>query len=319
VKVNKIRVERLPKVEFPASSWRWPSDKDFDENVHPFTLGGTRHVHFSHRSMSVAQCAREIFLAVDRLVESLKNLKAIIAGGKSAIDFSVAIGIALEICCDGERLLLHQSRLGQSMGAYGFLHGKDAFERDGKTGRDAANFHALRQLAKDTDVLLTAFYSMQEEGSEFLVPDLKMPPDLAMDFYLARDCFSVGLDDIGLLVAGRGLEGIVRRIIRDRRVQLQIKNSSGLASEADFADVVEVARRLRWRKDETRLFSSDTIQLLHWQRDIRNAGAHPGSRRQSKESRTVARAVLELCDHLWKIHTSNTRAQLKDLLIIKAW
>src|SRR5215471_17825609 len=47
-----------------------------------------------------------------------------------------------------------------------------------------------------------------------LVEGLSLPADLAADFRTARDLFSVGLDEVGGLIAGRGLKGVLRAITR---------------------------------------------------------------------------------------------------------
>jgi hypothetical protein len=320
-KKKELKLTRRPDehYEFPVSAWRWRSDDEFQENISPFTLRGVRNVRLSHRSQSLAQCAFELYRSLSRLTEALDRLRSMIAEGRSGINFPIANGAALEICCDGERLLLYQRRLGLSMDAYGFLHGKEAFERDGKPVSEMADFRALEQLVKDTDELVCGFYKAEKDGEDFLIKLIDMPIELAEDFYLARDCFSVGLDEIGLLLAGRALEGVVRRIMQDRHVLLQSRRGCDPASESDLNDIIEVARRLRWQKGKSRAFPSDAIQLLHWQREVRNAGAHPAVHRGYTDPRTLALAVVELAGQLWKVHQSKSRARLQTSVIVKDW
>jgi hypothetical protein len=56
---------------------------------------------------------------------------------------------------------------------------------------------------------------------------------------LGRNLFSVGFGEIGLLVAGRGLEGVLRRVAQDGKIFMQpVKGKPRPANEVDFADLV---------------------------------------------------------------------------------
>src|SRR5262245_65585889 len=46
----------------------------------------------------------------------------------------------------------------------------------------------------------------------FIVGVLDLPPSLESDFRTSRNLFSIGFDEVGLLIAGRRLEGVLRKI-----------------------------------------------------------------------------------------------------------
>jgi hypothetical protein len=100
---------------------------------------------------------------------------------------------------------------------------------------------------------------------------------------------------MGLLIAGRGLEGVLRRIIQEKRVMITSKNKSTPGWESDFYDLIELCYRVRWNSPLTRLIDNNTRRLLHFLRSIRNSSAHPSSQQPfQKSAREVATMVLEL-------------------------
>jgi hypothetical protein len=79
------------------------------------------------------------------------------------------------------------------------------------------------QLTKDIDGLREGYQRLVREDGQLLIDGLDLPEELTYDFRLARNVFSIGLDEVGLFVAGRGLEKVLRRIARDRKIAVVVR------------------------------------------------------------------------------------------------
>lgn len=220
----------------------------------------------------------------------------------------------------GEELLLYHKRLTKSDASYGFLHQHDIlehWERYEKTGRIAMEIH---QLMKDVDELLDGYGSLIQADDRFIVDHLDLPASLESEFRLARNLFSVGFDDVGLHVAGRGLEGVLRRIADVRKISLDVKGKQSPASDADVYDLIEAMFRIRWKTRGTRLITPETKALLHYLRTLRNSSAHAtrGMSTPIVNPRETAIVVAETANRLWHAVTT-TRARLAPTTVQKTW
>lgn len=209
--------------------------------------------------------------------------------------------------CEGliraaEELLLLHKPLATSMDAYGFLHSNELLEHWDRYGVNRLPFE-INQLLDDTHTLLNGYRQSIDRNEDFLVGDLRLPPPLGQDFRTARDLFSVGLDDAGLLIAGRGLEGVVRSVARKRKIQIQRKNEKMTAlAGARFIEVIDGMAQLCWKQSGHRVMGPETTALLHFLRNIRNGGAHPvaETRKLATSSLDTARLVGQTATHLWE-------------------
>jgi hypothetical protein len=142
---------------------------------------------------------------------------------------------------------------------------------------------------------------------------------LEADFRLARNLFSLGFDDVGLLIAGRGLEGVLRKIANIRKILLESKGKTAPAAEADLHDLIETMYQLRWKTKGTRLISPEAKALLHYLRTLRNNGAHPvAGSRSAVNLREKAVLVAETANRLWN-EVSKTKARLHPAVVPKTW
>jgi hypothetical protein len=129
----------------------------------------------------------------------------------------------------------------------------------------------------------------------------------------------VGFDDVGLLIAGRGLEGVVRKVAEVRKIFLEAKGKTILAYDADLHDLIEVMFHVRWKTKGTRLITSETKALLHYVRILRNSGAHPSRTAKSAANpRETATVIAETANRLWN-EVSTTRARLAPTTVQKTW
>lgn len=219
----------------------------------------------------------------------------------------------------GEELLLYHKKLAKSKAAYSFLHQHslpDHWHRYAETRRITRE---IIQFTSDVDELLRGYEAMAEAEDQFIVGSIDLPAVLERDFRLARNLFSVGFDEVGLLIAGRGLEGVLRRIAEVRNISLEVKGRAVPASETDLHDLIETMYQLRWKTKRTRLISAETKALLHYLRALRNSGAHAGpGGRSVVNAREKAALVAETANRLWS-EVSETRARLHPTAVQKTW
>ncbi len=124
---------------------------------------------------------------------------------------------------------------------------------------------------------------------------------------------------MGLLIAGRGLEGVLRRIADLRHISLEVKGKAVPASDLDLHDLIETMYQLRWKAKRTRLISADTRALLHYLRVLRNSGAHPATEaKRAVNLREKAVLVAETASRLWN-EVSDTKAHLHPPVVPKTW
>jgi hypothetical protein len=181
-------------------------------------------------------------------------------------------------------------------------------------------YREIAQLTEDVDTLITGLRELKAKDDSFLMDELELPPDLVVDFRTARNLFSVGFEEAGVLLAGRGLEGVLRRIALTRKVSPRRKGKDTPAAEADLHDLIELVFRIRWKFSGERLISPETRALLHFLRTLRNSGAHApaGERTPTFNPRETATLVATVAGHLWK-KASSTRARFADLVVERDW
>ncbi len=222
----------------------------------------------------------------------------------------------------GEELLLYDKRLAATRGGDVFCHQKDVIERE-HWDRYASSRRIFREVAtfvEAVDALVAAYHELVTSHDEYLSIEYNLPDSVRADFRLARDLLSVGLDEVSLLIAGRGLEGTLRHIAKDRRVTLEDKGKAAPASEVDFYHLIEGFGRLRWRGTGVPLLDKDAVALLHYLRSIRNAGAHPvvGGERKSESAREITKVTVETAGSLWKDATK-AGARLVSTKVERNW
>ena len=307
-------------------AWLWASWQEYLDAVQPVSVNGPGLLVGARRN-SWFETEHRLYDACREVTAAANSLRALGFTGSdndrppsnpSILD--EAIRHVFDLVNAGEMLLLHHKRLAKSWAAYGFPHQHvliEHLERYQATGRI---YNEIHQLIKDTDELMDGYNEFIRSDEDFLVRDLDLPPELEADFRLARNLFSVGFEDIGLLIAGRGLEGVLRKIAQARKILLQAKGKPLPASEAVFHDLIEVMFQLRWKTKGTRLISSETKALLHYLRSLRNSGAHAAihGSRDTVSPRETTTVIAQTANHLWK-ETAQTRARLTPTTIQKTW
>src|SRR5207249_6819097 len=132
----------------------------------------------------------------------------------------------------GEDLLMYHRRLALSRAAYEFCHQKDIVVRENWDRYSATKriFKEIARLVESVDEMVQGYRDMVTADSEYLRIDRDLPDNVEADFRLARDLLSVDLDEVGLLIAGRGLEGVLLHIAKNRTVTVEDKGKTIPAS-----------------------------------------------------------------------------------------
>ena len=303
-------------------AWMWESWEEFVRYVQPV---GVQRGRFQH-ALQAPELERlgELLEAVHDLRKANAALAKLGFDGKrtnppkDAVTMHDANNRVIEAVYAGETLLLFHKRLTLTDASYGFLHAHDILEhwdRYAATTRIEVEIH---RLTEDVDLLLQGYDRLVREDEHLLVDELELPTELKQDFEAARNLFSIGFDDIGLFIAGRGLEKMLRRIARDRKIVI-VRNKPTPADEAEFYDLIEALSRVRWKTRKAPLIAPETKALLHYLRSLRNRGAHKGHEPSDVEgAREKACVIAKTAAQLWK-SVDGKRAQLTPTNIPKDW
>ncbi|MDA2933698.1 hypothetical protein MYX82_05090 [Acidobacteria bacterium AH-259-D05] len=220
--------------------------------------------------------------------------------------------------------MYHKRLAMEGRAAYGFLHQRH-FEKHWDRYSAVRIDCELRRLMEGVDELLEGFHRLISDDMWFLLAEVDDLPDfLKEDFILARDLFSVGFDEVGVLAVGRGLEGVVRAIAREKELVISHnskhnKDKESPACQARLYDLVEALYRVRWQQDGATLIDQTTRNLLHFLRSMRNRSAHPtrDSPPQHKNWREVAVIAARSAQNLWT--EAKSRQGLAEKVIDKTW
>lgn len=305
-------------------AWLWNSWEEYSDYVQPLSV--RRPIFRSAKRATAFRAQRELQDSIRIVKENVTKLRSLGFTGRDneppPTDVRVldeARHVARELIHAGEKLLIYHKRLATSDRAYGFLHQHEIFEMLNASSDSMAMVIEIEQLVKDTDELAGGLYEIETDDEKLFLHDLDLPTQLETDFRIARNLFSVGLDEIGVFVAGRGLERVLREIAKLRRVMIQKKNEVEAASESDLFDLIETMARIRWKSSGERLLTADTKALLHYLRTMRNATAHPTRNLNATIApREIAKILAETANRLWK-DVTKTRARFSETTIRKNW
>jgi hypothetical protein len=305
-------------------AWLWASWDEYVTAIHPVVLrrGAFNLSQANTRLESVGR----LLAAVEKLTNAIHALERLgfAVDRANLLREPSAVGDAFrpveEAVDAGEDMLLYHKRLALSEASYGFLHAHDLLQHWDRYSKNWRIAHEIYQFLKDCRGLLDGYHQIARTDERFIINDVDLPPTLRIDFTTARNLFSVGFEEIGLLVAGRGLEGVLRQVAKDRKILMQTaKGKPRSASDVDFADLIEVIARVRWKVRDAPLISKHTKTMLHYLRTIRNSQAHPQPHGNSfQPAREVARVVAVTASSIWK-EVSATRAKLDPTIVAKDW
>ena len=303
-------------------AWTWESFEHYKEFVQPVEMN-TLLKYNNVLLGSVAMRVSRLAIAAHQLEQSIETLRnqGFVANPRCDIPDEI-VSRAHETCIDlieaGETALLVHQPLAVSDNAYGFLHQHTIlkhWDRYVASRRIAAE---ICRLVDDAAALLAGYRDLAEADNRFLATDVSLPRRLHIDFLTARDLFSIGQDEMALFAASRGLEATLRLAAKMRRLQVRHRSTSSPAAELSFHDLIEYFYRLEWRKGGERVLSKSLRGLLHYLRQVRNAGAHATSAEVPLQPRETALIIAAAANELWhKIAISKGRFRVS--VIDRTW
>jgi hypothetical protein len=303
---------------FPHSSWRWPSDQVFEDNTDPVHINPGRQVVLSWRSRAFVSTLREFYNCLDGFTEALHKLQHLRQEHKLRDNQEVE-ELCLDLAYNGEMILLYQRRVAQMDLAYGFLHSKNDVGHYANP-RHPMTYAQIERLIKDSADFLNSVEREILRADDFLMDyQIDLPDDAENDILIARDLFSLGFDDVGLLVLGRALERIVRFVLRERKVQLISGRNTSSADTATLHDAIETLRRLRWKRRGERFLNNTIVQRLQWLRAIRNDEVHQGIGDDGSDPRDLGLLIVGAIRSLYETHTTARRRPLATTTITRDW
>ncbi|MDC4203788.1 MAG: hypothetical protein MPW14_09105 [Candidatus Manganitrophus sp.] len=307
--------------------WFWSSYEEFNDFVHPVELDNPNNFEALGWESRFENQIR-LVEAVNGLRNAAENLRKMgftkEPNKQSASRLRQAREISWSVVRLGETILLCHKRLAQSNWSEDFRDEKDLdehWERYCSEGSPYPRiFHELKNLINASEKLLKGYDDFLTKDRGFLIEKLDLPDELQDDFILSNNLLSVGFDEVGVLIAGRGLERVLREIARSKKINVLHKNRSLPAEDADSYDLIEALYRVRWQKDNSRLIDSETTLLLHLLRTVRNQGAHPTptSPLREKNAREMASIITRTSNSLWKEITQR-QDQFINSTITKDW
>lgn len=305
-------------------AWLWNSWEEFVKECRPV---GIRRGTFHHSQTNTGlEAARHLLESFSKLTDASDELKRLGFKGQSfpspKHDPAMVSGVhnhVITAIYAGEELLMYHKRLAQSDAAYGFLHSNELLDHwDSYVGGQRIVYE-VQQLMDDIDKLVEGYRHMEREDERLLLGTLELPKMLEEDFRVSRNLFSLGFNEVGLLIAARGLEKVLRQIASDRHIQITLGPKTEAASEADLHDLIEVMARIKWKVKGTVLITRETRTLLQHIRTVRNGGAHSGAQDVDTEHlRQTASIIAHAANRLWK-SVATSRAKLDPTTIVKKW
>jgi hypothetical protein len=295
----------------------WQSFEEYKKAVLPrFVNQG----HFSQARSATAfgmlQHLHERATHLSTLIPILTEMHSkLFLDGATPYPLLPAITMAVE---DGEYVLLCYPRLTGGRPFHRFVTATDIIDgfADDPIEEQRWALGAFLQACRD---LLADLAAMAEDDVSFLVSELKVPDNLASDFYLARDLFSVDLDGVGVLVAARGLEGVLRRVAEWQQITLVTGRGQQRACDAEMRDVIEVMHHARWKATKRALISTEMKGLLHYLRAVRNSDAHSSPERPTRAAaRETASLIAKAANDVWR-QCTRPRVRLETRAINKTF
>lgn len=285
------------------NSWRWETAEEFLQHVHPIehapknAVRTAKHWTGLKRMLEFCRAVNNMELAY----HELKRIASVAAKPPTRKytedEFGEVWAAACNIVQQGEYALAYCKPLAETKGGQEFIERKDVFEhlpRYQKQSWGSAKSGTM-DLLRATEALMQSIHEFWETDESFLncVPDL--PDDLKADFVAARDVMSLGFTEAGLIYAGRGLEGVVRRIANDHNL------FPGRPIErARFAEILTALEGKRFSNSRRLVIDEQTKHRLHLSRAMRNHSAHPDSQRETEGYREEAILMARKANELWK-------------------
>jgi hypothetical protein len=285
------------------NEWHWESAEEFKQHVHPIEHAPKNAVQVARHWTGLKRML-EFCRAVNGLETAFHELKRISSVAAkpptkpyTQDEFRDVWAAACQIVRQGECALAYCKPLAETKGGEEFIERKEVFEQFPRYQKEpwGSAKSGTMDLLRATEEFMQAIHDFWQTNHSFLkfVPDL--PDDLKSDFVAARDVMSLGFTEAGLIYAGRGLEGVVRRIATDHNL---FPNKS--IERVRFAEILTALEAKRFSTDRKLVIDEQTKHRLHLSRAMRNHSAHPDSQRGLQGYREEAILMAQKANELWK-------------------
>lgn len=180
--------------------------------------------------------------------------------------------------------------------------------------------HHVEQLLDAAVRFFAAGHNFFEQSGRFVAEEARrLPPGLRSFFETAWHLFSVEQYESGVFSALRGLEGVLREVLRRQKIMLRVGNREHPLHEQALHDLIQAASELRWVRGGAAVLTKQAAAQLHFLRHARNAAAHPdpdGSAEEEwRETSTLgARAAVRL----WR-GSQEGRRKCNPKVVQKTW
>ncbi|HMO80953.1 MAG TPA: hypothetical protein PKD24_09185 [Pyrinomonadaceae bacterium] len=306
--------------------WLWKKWSEYEDAVGPSVVQGQGEFRLlqdqslMEQIQSLTEAEEALARAIDAFYKKYDELSLDEIVFSCPKDFEDMKSIMTDIAYSGEWLIMHNRRLIDAANTGLFLSYTENANRVSASWLEHGMLFNIKRLLFSAKTLLEKHRDMIIQDSLLLENAEELPDELSSDFMLARDLFSVGQDETAVLIAGRGLEGVLRAIARAKSIQLKIKSDIIPADDADFNDLIELMYRLKWKTSGRRLVSVKIRNLLHFVRSHRNSSAHAeaGEREPVDNPREIANIIVSTAIKLWEASTAS-RARFITTEVEKTW
>lgn len=306
--------------------WLWKNWNEYENAVEPSVLSGRgefrtlQNQSLMEQLQGLTQAEESLAAAIDAFHKKYEDVAFNEIAFSGPEDLDGMKSLMTDIAYYGEWLIMHNRRLIEAPNTGLFISYAESANRVNANWQDRRLLFDFQKLLIGAQALIDNHRNMIVQDALILESSKELPRELSGDFILARDLFSVGLDETAVLIAGRGLEGVLRAVARAKSIKLKVKSGLSPADDADFNDLIEVMYRLQWKTSKKRLVSLKTRNLLHFVRSHRNSSAHAeaGEREPVDNPREIANIILSAAVKLWRESTAS-RARFESTEIEKAW
>lgn len=285
------------------NTWRWESAEEFEQHVRPIEHAPRNAVRMAKnwtglmRVLEFCRAVNGLEIACQKLKHSASVAASPPTKPYTEDEFNDIWAAACQIVTNGEYALAYCKPLAETKSGEEFIERKGVFEQFPRYQKEAwgSAKSGTTELLQATEELMQAIHDFWETDNTFLKHISDLPDDLKADFVSARDVMSLGFAEAGLIYAGRGLEGVVRRIANDHNLF-----PGKVIERARFAEILTALEAKRFSNDRKLVIDEQTKHRLHLSRAMRNHSAHPDSQRGSQGYREEAILMAQKANALWK-------------------
>jgi hypothetical protein len=215
---------------------KWASFEEYSKWVEPLYLRKGLYTTRASQSLLRQICRMEADIqSLWHVTEQLRDSgydgrtrKPKLDSSNADKHYAYVRGLCVHLLQLGESIFVTNKSLAKSPQGMDFLDLRD-LQTDWDSYKNSGGIdQRINELLGEAERLSAAYYDTINDSDEFLIAQFSedFPVFLRRDFDVARDQFSVGLQETGFLSAGRGLEGVLRAFAQKKGIWIDRKGSS---------------------------------------------------------------------------------------------